>query len=90
MLISKVDSLGLARIMSELAIIAASAKTTINSLAKQIYALGEGLQNAAPEKAGVPNKSVQYLLSVAESLDKIAEECDKFLSLPASDSHPKP
>ncbi len=88
MLISEVDFLGLARIMSDTRIIAASAKTTIHGLAKQVYALGEGLQNAAPEKAGVPNKSVQYLLGVAESLGKIAEECDKFLS--SSPSSPKP
>jgi len=75
--------------MSDTRVIAASAKTTIHSLAKQVSALGEGLQNAAPEKAGVPNKSVQYLLEAADCLAKIAEECDKFLSLPQS-SQPKP
>lgn len=88
MLIDKVDSLGLAQIMSELAIIAASTKTTLHSLAKQVYALGEGLQNAAPEKAGVPNKSVQYLLDIAESLGKIAERCDQLET--SQGSRPKP
>lgn len=89
MLINKVDSLRLATIMSELALIAASAKTTIESLAHQIYALGEGLQNAAPEKAGVPNKSVQYLLDIAESLGKVAEQYDRFLPKSAT-AQPKP
>lgn len=67
-------------IMSEMAIIAASMKSTLKEIAKQATALGTGLQNAAPgDKTGAPNNSVQYLLSVAENLAKIAEECDKLL-----------
>ena len=91
MLINEVASLGLARIMSEFSIIAAYTKTAIDGLSKQISALGEGLQNAAPEKAGVPNKSVQYLLKIAEILAKLAEDCNKFLPPPPSqNSPPKP
>lgn len=69
--------------MSEMAIIAASMKSTLKEIAKQATALGTGLQNAAPgDKTGAPNNSVQYLLSIAENLGKIAEECDKLLSTP--------
>ncbi len=65
-------------IMSEMGIIAASMKETLKEIAKQSAALGVGLQNAAPgDKNGAPNHSVQYLLAIAESLMKIAEECDK-------------
>lgn len=64
--------------MTDLAIIKATAKTSLLEIAKQAAALGNGLQNAAPgDRAGSPNNSVQYLLSTAESLAKIAEECEK-------------
>lgn len=64
--------------MTDLITIKASAKITLLEIAKQALALGTGLQNAAPsEKAGTPNTSVQYLLSTAENLIKIAEECEK-------------
>lgn len=64
--------------MSDIAIIKATAKTTLMEIAKQAAALGTGLQMAAPgDKAGAPNHSVQYLLSTSESLAKIAEDCEK-------------
>lgn len=78
-------------IMSEIAVLAASAKTTLNEIAKQAMALGTGLQNAAPgEKSGSPNNSVQYLLTTSEALAKIAAECDSFLAASlAKDNQPK-
>lgn len=64
-------------VMSDLAILAASVKTTLLDIAKQASALGVGLQNAAPgDKLGVPNSSVQYLLETSELLTKIANECE--------------
>jgi hypothetical protein len=66
-------------VMSDTAIIAASAKTTLIEIAKQAGALGMGLQNAAPgDKKGTPNNSVQYLISMSESLIKLADECGAF------------
>jgi 2-phospho-L-lactate guanylyltransferase (CobY/MobA/RfbA family) len=68
-------------VMSDISIIAASAKTTLLEIAKQASALATGLQNVAPgDKKGTPNKSVQYLFNISESLTKIAEECGKFLT----------
>ena len=67
--------------MSDIAIIAASVQATLKEIAKQASALGTGLQNAAPgEKAGTPNNSIQYLLSTAENIAKVAEECGKLTS----------
>lgn len=64
--------------MTDLAIIRATAKTSLLEIAKQATALGNGLQNAAPgDRAGAPNNSVQYLLSIADSLTKTAEDCEK-------------
>ncbi|MBV9575648.1 MAG: hypothetical protein JO149_03395 [Gammaproteobacteria bacterium] len=69
--------------MTEVAIIAASMKSTLKEIAKQAMALGTGLQNAAPgDKTGAPNNSVQYLLTIAENLGQLAEECDKLLVKP--------
>lgn len=66
---------GMVIVMSDTAIIAASARTTLLEIAKQAGALGTGLQNAAPgDKGGSPNNSVQYLLTISEELIKIAEE----------------
>lgn len=63
--------------MSDIAIQAASIKTTLLEIARQAGALGAGLQNAAPgDKTGTPNHSIQYLLATAEQLVKLAEECD--------------
>lgn len=70
-------------IMSELAIIAALAKTTFMEVSKQASALANGLQNAAPsgEKVSMsPNKSIQYLLDTSEGLLKSGEECESFLT----------
>jgi hypothetical protein len=68
-------------VMSDIAIIAGSIKTTLLEIAKQSSALGTGLQNAAPGTKGLAaNKSVQYLLETFESLAKKAEECEEFLS----------
>lgn len=63
--------------MSDIAIQAASIKTTLLEIARQAGALGAGLQNAAPgDKTRTPNHSIQYLLATAEQLVKLAEECD--------------
>lgn len=71
-------------VMSEVAILAATVKTTFLEIAKQAGALGVGLQNAAPgEKSATPNNSVQYLLHTHELLAKLAEECDQLLSHPS-------
>jgi hypothetical protein len=68
-------------IMSEIAIIAGTIKTTLLDIGKQSSALGTGLQNASPgAKTLAPNKSVQYLLETFDSLTKKAEECEEFLS----------
>lgn len=64
-------------LMTDAAIIAATTKITLQEISKQASALGNGLLNAAPaDKSGVPNNSVQYLLAVAEALNKIALQCD--------------
>lgn len=82
---------GVVLVMSDLAIIAASAKTTLTEIAKQASALATGLQNVAPgDKTGTPNNSVQYLFGISESLAKIAEECGKFLKSPPSSEKDKP
>lgn len=61
--------------MSNSAILAASIKVALREIAKQAKTLGTGLQNAAPgDKAGTPNNTVQYLLSMAENIEKTAEE----------------
>ncbi|VVC75123.1 hypothetical protein AQUSIP_03990 [Aquicella siphonis] len=73
--------------MSDAVILAASVKTTLLEIAKQAGALGTGLQNAAPgDKSGTPNNSVSYLLSIADSLAKIANECDKISATPSKTS----
>lgn len=80
MLISKreLSKTGVVIAMSDIMIIAASAKTTLLEIAKQAAALGTGLQNAAPgDKTGAPNNSVQYLLQTSEVLTKLAEDCEK-------------
>lgn len=66
--------------MSDISILAASAKVTLIEVSRQTAALATGLQNAAPgNKAGEPNDTILYLQNIAESLVKIAEECDKLL-----------
>lgn len=68
-------------VMSEIAILAATVKTTLAEIAKQANALAVGLQNAAPaDRANTPNNSVQYLLHTHDSLVKLAEECEKLLN----------
>lgn len=80
-------SVGAVVIMSDIMIVAASVKSTILEIAKQSSALGTGLQNAAPgEKTGTPNNSVQYLLSTADDLTKIAEELEKLLTVQNADA----
>ena len=74
--------------MSDIAIIAAFAKSTLLEISKQQHALGEGLQNAAPgEKTGAPNKSVQYLLAGSEYLLKVAEQCDELIKTSSHAAH---
>lgn len=65
-------------VMTDVALIAATVKTTLQEVAKQAEGLATGLQNAAPGSAALtPNKSVQYLFSTSEQLAKLAEQCDK-------------
>lgn len=67
-------------VMSDIAIIAASAKTAIVEIGKQAAALAMGLQNVAPgDKTGAPNNSILYLFEVSKNLAQVAEECEKFL-----------
>ncbi len=76
---------GVVVIMSDTAIFAASAKSSLLEIAKQATALGVGLQNAAPgDKAGMPNPSIQYLLDVSEVLTKIAEDCNQIMTVAMS------
>lgn len=77
---------GAVSVMSDVAILAASAKVTLLEVVKQTNALATGLLNAAPgNKTGAPNETVLYLQSISEVLAKIAEECDKLL--PPSEGH---
>lgn len=87
---NKPFQLGMVVIMSDLAILVASAKTTLLEIAKQAGSLGAGLQIAAPgDKLGMPNHSVQYLLEISEILSKKASECEVLLSANAQDSEHK-
>jgi hypothetical protein len=71
--------------MSDAVILAASIRMSLLEIAKQAEALGIGLQNAAPaDKAGTPNNSVSYLLSISENIKNIAEDCGKVQSLRTS------
>lgn len=64
-------------IMSDVAILTALVKTTLLEMSKQEFALGAGLQNAAPgDRTGAPNPTVQYLLASAELLQEMAKQCD--------------
>lgn len=74
-------------VMSEIAVQAASAKTTLQEIARQAQGLATGLQNAAPGDKSAPNPSVQYLLAISEALSKAAHECDQFTQMgkPADD-----
>ncbi len=64
--------------MSDIAVLAAIVKTGLLEIAKQEWALGTGLQNAAPgSKTGSPNKSVQYLLASSEYLNELVKKCDE-------------
>lgn len=66
--------------MSELAIWAATIKTSLRDIGKQASALGTGLQNAAPgDKTGAPNNSVQYLTETSEQLEHVVEQIEKML-----------
>lgn len=76
--------------MSELAVIAATAKITLQEIAKQSAALATGLQNAAPgSKSLTPNNSIQYLFNISEILAKLAEQCNEFTAAPASKNKPE-
>ena len=77
-------------VMSEMDILTATLKTTLREIAKQAAALGTGLQNAAPgDKTEKPNKSVQYLLGIADELEKKAEECEALLAEISKPTQPK-
>ena len=58
--------------MSEAKIMAAKMRADYQKIAKQVRALGEGLQNAAPSGSSA---SVDYLLAIAEKLEGISQEC---------------
>lgn len=80
--------------MSDLAILVAMAKATLQEVSKQAAGLGTGLQNAAPgDKTNAPNNSVEYLLAISDALEKSSRKCEEnFLaSLPRdSQSNSKP
>ncbi|HEU5280974.1 MAG TPA: type IVB secretion system protein IcmQ [Gammaproteobacteria bacterium] len=64
-------------LMGDIAHQATSTKQALLELAKQVNALGEGLQHAAPsDKTDTPNPSIEYLLAMAEVLNELAVECD--------------
>jgi hypothetical protein len=66
--------------MSDIKIITATMKVSLQEIAKQAHALGIGLQNAAPgEKIGTSNPSIHYLLETSAHLNLLAEECEKLL-----------
>lgn len=68
-------------VMSDMDILTATIKSTLREIAKQANALGTGLQNAAPgEKSEKPNNSVQYLLGIADVLEKASEDCSDILT----------
>lgn len=70
-------------VMSDTDILAATIKSSLRDVAKQASALGVGLQNAAPgDKSDAPNNSVQYLLTIADEIAKLADDND----LPPSES----
>lgn len=77
--------------MSDLTVITATTKMTLEEIAKQATALATGLQNVAPgDKLTSPNNSVSYLFAVAEELSKLAAECENLLSTSSgSQSGPK-
>lgn len=80
MLCDVVDFVSRGCLVSDLAIIAASTKSTLLDIGKQANALGAGLQNAAlGDRAGVPNPSVQYLLDIADELNLLAAKCDELI-----------
>lgn len=74
--------------MSDLSILAAMAKATLQEVAKQASGLGTGLQNAAPgDKTNTPNNSVEYLLAISDALEKSARKCEEeFLATLSRDS----
>jgi hypothetical protein len=91
MMISNKHYYGTVIAMSELTILSASVKSTLHDIARQASALGVGLQNAAPgdKSNATPNNSVQYLVAIADHLQKVAEACEK-LSDHSVDTTPKP
>lgn len=63
--------------MSDITHQANSTKQALLALAKQVNALGVGLQNAAPsDKTGSPNPSIQYLTAITTALGEFAQACD--------------
>ena len=66
-------------VMSEIAVQAASTKSSLLEIARQAKALATGLQNAAPGDKSAPNPSIQYLLAMSEVLAKAADECDDLM-----------
>lgn len=75
------QSIGAVIVMSDIAILTASTRQTLVELAKQASALSLGLQNAMPgDKAGAPNKSVQYLAEIAEYLTAMVVRCDAIVA----------
>jgi hypothetical protein len=85
---TKLDQNEVARYMSDTAILVSSMRMSLLEIAGQAEALGMGLQNAAPDKAGIPNNSVSYLLGISSSLKNIAEECEKLQILSRSPQSP--
>lgn len=69
-----------ASIMSDVAVLAATTKTTLLGIAKQAHALGTGLQQAAPMgMSNNSNQSIEYLIEISDKLTQIAEEFGDFM-----------
>lgn len=63
--------------MSNIALISATIKASLEKIADQALALGQGLENAAPGK-DVPNKSILYLRGISEEIKNLIESCEAF------------
>jgi len=71
--------------MTDISAAMITVQTTFSEVAKQASGLALGLQNAAPsDKNNMPNKSVQYLFEIAETLHEFGQQCKK---IPTTEDH---
>ena len=67
--------------MTDLALVIASAETTLHEMARQASGLANGLKNAAPgDKKNTPNKSIEYLDEIADKLREHSVKCKELLT----------